>query len=117
MSLAPLSDRLLADLEASHQALIDRTGAGAAEQRGFAAIYAAIESALLDVSEPDLTRAPSPEEWSMAEVVEHVAEHDRKYVELLGQGLKHYLEHGLEHAMQLWRLRPQESLDQREPLD
>ena len=43
----------------------------------------------------------------MAEVVEHVAEHDRQYVELLGQGLRHYIEHGLEHAIQLWHMRPE----------
>jgi hypothetical protein len=100
------AERLLADLEASHQALIERTGADEAQRRGFRAIYDAIESALYGISEADLVRAPSPEEWSMAEVVEHVAEHDRKYVELVGQGLTHYLEHGLEHAMQLWRMRP-----------
>jgi len=96
------------DLESSHQALIDRTTAGEPERLGFRAIYDAIEAALIGVTEPDLLRAPSPEEWSMAEVVEHVAEHDRKYIELVGQGLRHYLEHGLEHAMQLWRLRPDE---------
>ena len=41
----------------------------------------------------------------MAEVAEHVAEHDRKYMELDRHGLGHYVEHGLEHALQLWRLR------------
>src|SRR6476469_4177821 len=111
MKLDPLAERLLADLAASHEARIDQTGADEAEQRGFRAIYSAIESALLNLPEPELTRAPSPDEWSMAEVVEHVAEHDRKYVELMGQGLRHYLEHGLEHAMQVWRMRPQSISD------
>ncbi|HTE84951.1 MAG TPA: hypothetical protein VK821_09470 [Dehalococcoidia bacterium] len=96
----------MVDLEASHQALIDRTGAGEPERSGFRAIYDAIAAGLGGVSEAELQRAPSPEEWSMAEVVEHVAEHDRKYIELAGQGLRHYLEHGLEHAIQLWHLRP-----------
>jgi hypothetical protein len=94
-------------LESAHRALSERAAAGEAERRGFAAIQAAIESALSGLSETDLLRSPSPEEWSMAEVVEHVAEHDRKYVELAGQGLHHYVEHGLEHAMQLWRMRTQ----------
>ena len=107
MKLDPVAERLLADLAASHEALIDRTGAGEAERSAFHAVYSALESALFDVPEPELTRAPSPDEWSMAEVVEHVAEHDRKYVELMGQGLTHYIEHGLEHAMQVWRMRPQ----------
>ena len=106
MTLSPMAERLLADLDAAHRALIDRTAAGESQRRGFRAIYDAIESSLLGVTEDELQRAPSPEEWSMAEVVEHVSEHDWKYVELVGQGLKHYLEHGLEHAMQLWRMRP-----------
>jgi hypothetical protein len=38
-------------------------------------------------------------------VAEHVAEHDRKYMELERHGVGHYVEHGLEHALQLWRLR------------
>lgn len=41
----------------------------------------------------------------MAEVVEHVAEHDRAYLELERLGAEHYVEHGLEHALQLWKLR------------
>jgi hypothetical protein len=106
MESSPSVKQLLADLDASHQALIERTNASEPEQRGFRAIFDAIEAAVDGVSESDLLRAPSPEEWSMAEVVEHVAEHDRQYVELLGQGLRHYIEHGLEHAMQLWRMRP-----------
>lgn len=108
MDMAPMAQRLLLDLDASHQALIDRTGASEPERRGFQAIHDAIEAGLSGVNEADLQRAPSEEEWSMAEVVEHVAEHDRNYIELIGQGLRHYLEHGLEHAIQLWRLRPPE---------
>src|SRR6266571_6089074 len=112
MDLCPTALRLLEDLDSSHEALIDRTGASEPERNGFRAVYDAIAAALVGVSEADLARSPSPEEWSMAEVVEHVAEHDHQYVELVGQGLRHYLEHGLEHAMQLWRLRPGESLAQ-----
>ena len=105
MYLSPMASRLLADVERAHRALIEQTQAGEAQRHGFRAIYEAISAALADLQEPDLTRSPSPEEWSMAEVVEHVAEHDRKYMELKGQGLDHYVEHGLEHASQLWRMR------------
>jgi hypothetical protein len=105
MYLAPMAARLLVDLESAHRALIEQAGAGEPQRHGFRAIYEAVSAALADMHEDELTRSPSPEEWSMAEVVEHVAEHDRKYVELRGQGLDHYVEHGLEHAMQLWRVR------------
>jgi hypothetical protein len=104
--LAPGARRLLADLAASHEALIERTGATEPERRAFRAIFDAMQAGMSGMSESDLARTPSPEEWSMAEVVEHVAEHDRKYVELVGQGLRHYIEHGLEHAIQLWHMRP-----------
>jgi hypothetical protein len=106
VDLVPTARQLLVDLQASHQALIERTGASEPEQRAFRAIYEAIEAGLTGVSEADLQRSPSAEEWSLAEVVEHVSEHDRQYMELVGQGLRHYVEHGLEHAIQLWRLRP-----------
>lgn len=109
MYLSPMAARLLADLESAHRALIERASASEAERRGFRGVYEAVEAALGEMSEQDLIRAPSAEEWSMAEVVEHVAEHDRKYVELVGQGLRHYIEHGLEHAMQLWHMRPGEA--------
>jgi hypothetical protein len=105
VDIAPTAARLLQELEAAHRALSERAAAGEPERRGFSAIYMAMESALAGLSEIELVRSPSPEEWSMAEVVEHVAEHDHKYVELAGQGLHHYVEHGLEHAMQLWRMR------------
>jgi hypothetical protein len=107
MSLAPTAQRLLAAVEASHRTLIERVNAAEAETRGFRAIYDALEAGMSGVSEVDLLRSPSTEEWSMAEVVEHVAEHDRNYMELVGQGLRHYIEHGLEHAIQLWRIRPE----------
>ena len=106
MYISPMAARLLADLEASHRALIGQSAAGEPERHGFRAVYQAVEAAVAEVTEQHLVRAPSAEEWSMAEVMEHVAEHDRKYIELLGQGLNHYVEHGLEHAMQLWRMRP-----------
>ena len=105
MYISPMASRLLEDVERAHRALIEQTNAGEPQRHGFRAIYEAIAAALAELQEPALARAPSPEEWSMAEVVEHVAEHDRKYVELKGQGLDHYVEHGLEHAMQLWRMR------------
>ncbi|MGI8970162.1 MAG: hypothetical protein ACR2HB_05580 [Dehalococcoidia bacterium] len=107
MYLAPMAARLLQDLEASHRALIEQVNATEVQRHGFRAVYEAISAGLAELNEEELIRSPSPEEWSMAEVVEHVAEHDRKYAELVGQGVDHYVEHGLEHAMQLWRMRAQ----------
>lgn len=106
MYLSPMAARLLEDVERAHRALIEQTDASEPQRHGFRAVYEAISASLAELQEPDLTRSPSTEEWSMAEVVEHVAEHDRKYIELKGQGLDHYVEHGLEHAIQLWRMRP-----------
>ncbi len=106
MELSTEAQRLLADLAAAHAALADHAGADEAERRALRAIYAALEAGMDSISDADLARSPSAEEWSMAEVVEHVAEHDRKYIELAGQGLRHYIEHGLEHAIQLWHMRP-----------
>jgi hypothetical protein len=105
MYLSPRAARLLADIEQSHRALIDWAHADDSARRGFRAIYEAFSAGMAELSEDDLITAPAPEEWSMAEVAEHVAEHDRKYMELEHHGVGHYVEHGLEHALQLWRLR------------
>jgi hypothetical protein len=107
--------RLLLELESAHRALSERAAAGVSERLALSAIYMAVESALAGITELQLGRSPSAEEWSMAEVVEHLAEHDRKYVELAGQGLHHYVEHGLEHAMQLWRMRSELMERQEQP--
>lgn len=105
MSLTPMAARLLADMETSHKALLEQANADLSVRHGFRAVYEAISSALSGVDDDGLIASPSADEWSMAEVVEHVAEHDRKYVELQQRGINHYVEHGLEHALQLWRLR------------
>ena len=105
MLLTPMASRLLADMEASHRALLEQTDPDQPVRHGFRAVYEAISAALADITEDQLVAAPSADEWSMAEVVEHVAEHDRKYVEIQQRGVSHYVEHGLEHALQLWKLR------------
>lgn len=105
MYVSPRAERLLADIEESHRALIEWADADDTARHGFRAVYEAIQAGMAEVAEDDLIRAPTAEEWSMAEVAEHVAEHDRKYMELAPHGIEHYVEHGLEHALQLWRLR------------
>lgn len=101
-----MAERLLAGIRASHEALLAHTAASAAERQALAGLYQAFAAGVMGLSEEDLFTAPAPEEWSMAEVLEHVAEHDRKFDEYHRLGLGHYVEHGLEHALQLWRLRP-----------
>ena len=105
MYLSPRAARLLADIEASHKALIEWCNADDTARHGFRAIYEAFQAGMSELSEDQLILAPAAEEWSMAEVAEHIAEHDRKYMELERHGVGHYVEHGLEHALQLWRLR------------
>jgi hypothetical protein len=105
MYLSPRASRLLADIEASHRALIDWAHADDTIRHAFRAVYEALAAGMAQLSEEQVVEAPNAEEWSMAEVAEHVAEHDRKYMELEQHGLSHYVEHGLEHALQLWRLR------------
>ena len=105
MYLSPRAERLLKDIEQSHIALIDWAKADDAARHGFRAVYEAFVAGMAELSEDQLILAPAAEEWSMAEVAEHVAEHDRKYMELDRHGVGHYVEHGLEHALQLWRLR------------
>ena len=105
MYLSPRAQRLLADVEQAHTALIEWSKADESARHGFRAVYEALLAGMSEVTEDQVIAAPSAEEWSMAEVVEHVAEHDRKYMELERHGVTHYVEHGLEHALQLWRLR------------
>ena len=105
MYLSPRAQRLLADVEQAHIALIEWAKADDSARHGFRAVYEAFVAGMAEVSEGQLIAAPTAEEWSMAEVAEHVAEHDRKYMELDRHGLGHYVEHGLEYALQLWRLR------------
>lgn len=101
-----MAERLLASIRASHAELLTHTTAGEAERQALTALYQAFAAGVLGLSEEQLLATPAPDEWSMAEVLEHVAEHDRKFDEYHRLGLGHYVEHGLEHALQLWRLRP-----------
>ena len=105
MYLSPRAKRLLDDIEQSHRALIEWAKADEGGRRGFRAVYEAFEAGMVDLNEDQLIQAPSAEEWSIAEGAEHVAEHDRKYLELDRHGLGPYVEHGLEHALQLLQLR------------
>ena len=107
----PLAARLLVRVQAAHAELIEHTGADEAARRALLALHEALAAGLAGLDEESLLATPSPEEWSMAEVIEHIAEHDRKYEEFQRLGLDHYIEHGLEHALQLWRLRPHRAQD------
>ncbi len=105
MEHAPLANRLLEEMRLAHGELIAHSDASAPVRDGLHAIAQAITAALAGLSDNEVLMAPAPEEWSMAEVVEHVHEHDRRYQEAAQHGVMHYVEHGLEHALQLWKLR------------
>lgn len=105
MYVSPRATRLLGDVEQAHHALIVWSKADEAARHGFRSVYEAFLAGMAELNEDQLIEAPDPESWSIAEVVEHVAEHDRKYMELEHHGVSHYVEHGLEHAFQLWKLR------------
>ena len=101
-----MAARLLGGVRGAHAALVAYANAPDPARRSLAALYEVLAAGLAGLSEEQVLAAPSPDEWSMAEVLEHVAEHDRHYEEYRRLGLDHYVEHGLEHALQLWRLRP-----------
>jgi hypothetical protein len=101
--------QLLEAIAEAHDRLCARAEADAASARALRAVHEAFAAAFDGTAEEILLTPPGAEEWSMAEVAEHVAEHDGKYVELERLGIAHYVEHGLEHALQLWRLRSRES--------
>jgi hypothetical protein len=105
MYLSPEVQRLLEDVRRSHEALLARYGKGEAHRRGFRAVYEALESALGDVDDAHLTSALAGGEWSPAEVLVHLAAHDRKIEEADREGIEHMIEHGLEHARALWLAR------------
>lgn len=99
------AERLLARVHEAHAALMLRTGADDVTRRGLRALYDALAAGLVELTDAQVLAQPSLNEWSMAEVLDHVAEHDGNYAELARLGIHHYVEHGLEHALQLWRLR------------
>jgi len=105
MSLTSLARSLLDNVAAAHEALIAETAATAPIVQGLQAIRAALAAGLDGLTDAQINAAPSADEWSIAEVLEHVAEHDRAYREVARHGVEHYVEHGLEHALQLWKLR------------
>lgn len=105
MPQSPRAARLLTRIEQAHTDLIAEAGADAAIHQALAAIRSALAAGMDGIDEERLSQKPGEDEWSMAEVAEHVAEHDRKFQELARHGAGHYVEHGLEHALQLWRLR------------
>jgi hypothetical protein len=105
MYLSPEAQRLLEDVRRSHEALLTRYGTGEAHRRGFRAVYEALESALGDVDDAHLTAPSARGGWSPAEVLVHLAEHDRKVEEAEREGIEHMIEHGFEHARALWLAR------------
>ena len=104
MYLSPEAQRLLADVEQAHQGLIRHFSAPDDVRRGLLAVREALAAAVSGVSERDLVTSHG-DAWSMAQVLVHVARHDHQYEEAHRRGLGHFVEHGLEHARQLWLLR------------
>ncbi len=104
MYVSPEAQRLLEDVERAHQGLLGHFSAPDDIRRGLLAVRDALAAAVCGVSERDLVAAHG-NEWSMAEVLVHVARHDHQYEEAHRRGLAHFVEHGLEHARQLWLLR------------
>lgn len=104
MYLSPEAQRLLEDVHGAQQRLIEHFHADEAHRRGFRAVYEAFESALAEQDEAHLI-APVSGEWSPAEVLVHVAEHDQQIEEATRRGIEHMIEHGLEHARSLWLAR------------
>ncbi len=102
---SPLAGRLLTAISGAHAALLAHTSAPEAVRSGLAAVYDALAAGVVGLNDDDLLATPSPDEWSMAEILDHVGEHDRVYDEARRLGVEHYVEHAIEHALQLWRLR------------
>lgn len=104
MYLSPEAHRLLEDIRHAHDQLIAHFGAGEPERRGLRAVYEALEAALSDMDEQQLD-TPIDGGWSAARVLVHLAEHDQGIEEAARRGVIHMIEHGLEHARNLWLAR------------
>lgn len=104
-NLCPLAARLLEEIRRAHTALIEHSTANGPLRKALTAVQETLAAGVDGLDETTMLAAPSPDEWSMAEVLQHVAEHDGRYDEYRRFGLDHYVEHGLEHALHLWRLR------------
>ena len=107
MYLSPEAKRLLDDVRRAHERLMTHFHADDAHRRAFRAVYEALESALGDLDDDQLVRSPDGE-WSPAEVLVHLAEHDQGLEEASRRGIEHMIEHGLDHARGLWLLRSPE---------
>ena len=107
MYLSPEAKRLLDDVRLAHERLLAHVHAGDAHRRAFRAVYEALESALGDLDDDQLVRSHDGE-WSPAEVLVHLAEHDQGLEEAARRGIEHMIEHGLDHARGLWLLRGSE---------
>ena len=59
-----------------------------------------------------LAKRPAPDEWSILENLEHVRDHDRRYVEIETRGLDHYVDHGNDHVAQVARARDALMMDE-----
>ena len=107
MYLSPEAKRLLDDVRRAHEQLIAHVHASEAHRRAFRAVYEAFESALGDIDDARLVESVGGE-WSPAEVLVHVAEHDQGLEEASRRGVEHMIEHGLDHARGLWLARSPE---------
>jgi hypothetical protein len=65
----------------------------------------ALSASLAGMSEAAIRAVPSDGEWSMLQVMDHLLTHDSRYTQPDRPTLDHYITHGIEHALQLWRLR------------
>jgi hypothetical protein len=104
MYLSPEGQRLLDEIRHAHEQLIAHFHADEAHRRAFRAVYEALESSLGDIDDTRLN-APIDDGWSPARVLVHIAEHDKQIEEASQRGVEHMIEHGLEHARDLWLAR------------
>jgi hypothetical protein len=104
MYVSPEAKRLLDDVRHAHEELMAHFRVNDVRRRGFRAVYEALESALGDLDDEQLVRSVNGE-WSPAEVMVHLTEHDQQLEEAARRGVEHMIEHGLDHARGLWLLR------------
>ncbi len=104
MYIHPEAQRLLEDIHRAHEQLMAHFHTDEAHRRAFRAVYEALESAVGDVDEAHL-QAPIDGGWSPARILVHLAEHDQGIEEASRRGVEHMIEHGLEHARNLWQAR------------
>ncbi len=104
MYLSPEAQRLLADVQRSHEQLIAHFSADESHRRALRAVYEALESAIGDMDEAQFG-ASVDGQWPPARVLVHVAEHDQQIEEATRRGIEHMIEHGLDHARDLWLTR------------